>query len=91
MNTAARPDQPWRRGWRDAAAILWTAFLTAAAASVIVFGLFDPLELSTISSVPLPANRMAGYAAGFFFLWAICALSAAMAVFMLRSYRRNRG
>ena len=90
MNTATGPDQPWRRGWRDAAAVLWPAFIIAAAASVIVFGLFDPLDLISIASVSLPANRMAGYAAGFFFLWAVCALAAAMAIFMLRGNRRRR-
>ena len=89
MNTATGPGQPWRRGWRDAAAILWSAFLIAAAASVVVFGLFDPLELISIASVPLPASRMAGYATGFFFLWTMCALAAAMAIFMLRSYQRR--
>lgn len=91
MTPANGPDRPWRRGWRDAAAIVWPAFITAAGASVIVYGLFDPLDLAAIASVSLPASRMAGYAAGFFFLWTICALAATMAVFMLRSYQRPRG
>ena len=92
MNTAADAPEtspPWSRRLRDTASVLWPAFLVAAASSVLVFGLFDPLDLAEISSVSLPMNRMAGYAGVFFFLWLICSGAAALSIFMLRSYQRR--
>jgi len=35
-------------------------------------------------------NRMAGYAVGFFFFWAICTLSSALTLYLVRTAREQR-
>jgi hypothetical protein len=64
--------------------VLWPAFLVAAIGEMAFFALFDPLDLHVLG-VPLEADRMSVYAVGFFAIWAMCAGSASLAVFMQRS------
>jgi hypothetical protein len=74
---------------RDAALVGWVSFLVASAATMVFFAWIDPAQLATIADAPLPDDRMAGYAIGFFFFWALCAMSTALAVCMIRTRHRN--
>lgn len=69
----------WSRRRQDLAVILWCAFLVASLATMVFFAVFDPVLLMHDADPPLwLANRSSGYAAGFFFFWAIAALAAAL-------------
>lgn len=64
--------------------VLWPSFLVAAVAELLVFAVFDPLDLHAFG-VPLQADRMPVYTIGFFFFWAVGASAAALTVFLQRS------
>ncbi len=64
--------------------VLWPSFLVAAIAELIVFAVFDPLDLH-VFGVPVQAGRMPVYTIGFFFFWAVGAAAAALTVFLQRS------
>ena len=63
--------------------VLWPAFLVAAAAEFVFFGLFDPQDL-TLFGEPLEASRMTIYSVGFFFFWGVGAASGALTLFLYR-------
>ena len=64
--------------------VLWPSFLVAAVAELLVFAVFDPLDLH-VFGVPVQAGRMPVYTIGFFFFWALGASAAALTVFLQRS------
>jgi len=64
--------------------ILWPAFLVAAAAEFLFFAIFDPSDLR-LFGVPVEADSVSVYTAGFFFFWAMTAAASAMTVFLQRS------
>ena len=64
--------------------VLWPSFLVAAVAELLVFAVFDPLDLHAFG-VPVQAGRMPIYTIGFFFFWALGASAAALTVFLQRS------
>jgi len=64
--------------------VLWPAFLVAAVAELLFFAVIDPKDLS-VFGVPLDAERMPVYTAGFFFFWAITSAASALTVFLQRS------
>lgn len=64
--------------------VLWPSFLVAAVAELLVFAVIDPLDLH-VFGVPVQAERMAVYALGFFFFWALAATASALTVFLQRS------
>jgi hypothetical protein len=64
--------------------VLWPSFLVAAVAELLVFAVFDPLDLH-VFGVPLQAGRMPVYTIGFLFFWALGASAAALTVFLQRS------
>lgn len=67
----------WSRLRQDAGALLWSSFLAACIATMFFFALFDPLQLGDDLDPPgWLADRMTGYAVGFFFFWIVCAVSA---------------
>ena len=77
------------------AVTLWPSFLAASVATMFFFAFFDP---SLFGEGATPPNwltrRMAGYAFGFFFFWAICTLSSALTLYLVRTARsqpRGRG
>jgi hypothetical protein len=64
--------------------VLWPSFLVAAVAELLVFSVFDPIDLH-VFGVPLETGRMTVYTIGFFFFWALGAAAAALTVFLQRS------
>jgi len=64
--------------------VLWPSFLVAAVAELLVFAVFDPVDLH-LFGVPVAAGRMPVYTFGFFFFWALGASASALTVFLQRS------
>lgn len=64
-------------------AVLWPAFLTAAAATVVFFANIDPATLRAQTLPDVPISREAGYAIGFFMFWAIGTASSALTLLLL--------
>lgn len=64
--------------------LLWASFLPAAAASMLFFAAFDPAELAVTATFPMDMSRMAGYALGFAFFWALAASAAWLTALLLR-------
>jgi len=61
-------------------AVLWPSFLTAGAAVIIFFTLFDPLELFP----HLEVSRMGCYTLGFFAFWALTAGTSILTCYFQR-------
>lgn len=57
--------------------ILWPSFLTAAAATIVIFTLIDPSELGMIAGIE-GVTRLGGYTIGFFAFWLLTASSSAL-------------
>ena len=78
----------WSRLAQDMAVTLWPSFLAASVATMFFFAFFDP-TLFGEGAVPPRwlTNRMVGYAIGFFFFWAICTLSSALTLYLVRTAR----
>lgn len=73
---------------QDVAVTLWPSFLAASVATMVFFAFLDPLLFGAAAGSPdWLANRMAGYAAGFFFFWIICTLSSALTLYLVRTAR----
>jgi hypothetical protein len=64
--------------------VVWAAFLTAAAAELVFFAIFDPFELHFFGQ-PLEWSREAIYALGFFGFWGLGIASAALSMFLAHS------
>lgn len=62
--------------------VLWPAFLTAGAATALVFSLVDPRDL-TFFGQPVEAPREAIYTAGFLIAWVFCALSSGLTLYTM--------
>jgi len=79
----------WGRVAQDVAATLWPSFLAAAVATMFFFAFFDPGMFGQGATPPdWLGNRMAGYAVGFFFFWAITTLSSALTLYLVRTATR---
>lgn len=64
--------------------VLWSSFLAACVATLFFFALFDPLLFAQDAHLPQwLADRMTGYAIGFFFFWAVASVSAVIAAALL--------
>ncbi|MBS1200031.1 MAG: putative transrane protein [Proteobacteria bacterium] len=78
----------WSQLAQDMAVTLWPSFLAASVATMFFFAFFDP---SVFGEGAMPPNwlthKMAGYAVGFFFFWAICTLSSALTLYLVRTAR----
>jgi len=67
-----------RLGW-----ILWPSFLAACLASVLFFAAVDPLLLRGAGpQMFAQLSRESGYALGFFFFWAMGALSSLLSLLL---------
>ncbi len=66
--------------WRALMWILWPSFLMAGFASAVVFALVDPLDVAIFGYIR--PEREILYASGFFFFWAITALSSLLTTYM---------
>ena len=62
--------------------ILWPSFIAAGIGLGIIFTLIDPMELVVLGE-HVRASRGAVYSLGFFVLWVIAAMAAAMSAFLL--------
>lgn len=63
---------------RTVGVVVWCSFLAACGATAILFALFDPVMLWQ------GGDRRTTYALGFFFFWAVAAISAALSTYMAR-------
>ena len=80
-----RGAQQWSRNKQAVFTVAWISFLTAALGTMVFFALFDPVELSGLFDDDLDIGRDAGYAAGFFFFWALCALCSGVTAYLVRT------
>jgi hypothetical protein len=60
--------------------ILWPSFAVAGATSAVIFALVDPEDVVFLDH--LQAGRELVYTVGFFFFWAMAALSSALSLRM---------
>ena len=88
---APRAWRRWTRKSQNIAAILWPSFMAACIATGVFFGHVDPLDLDAITTPMAEYSSMTGYAIGFFFFWAVCAISSLLSVFLIRTSRRQDG
>ncbi len=61
-------------------AVFWPSFLTAGVATIIVFTVFDPLEVFNCIGGP-EISRLGAYSVGFFAFWLLTSGSCALALF----------
>ena len=67
--------------------VMWPSFITASAATIIFFTLFDPTDLAMIGGFP-QLTRTGGYTIGFFSFWLLTSISCAMTCYFRRPMRR---
>lgn len=84
------PPVAWSQRAQDIAVTLWPSFLAASVATLFFFAFFDPAVFGEGAAPPdwLADHRMAGYAVGFFFFWAICTLSSVLTLYLVRTARQ---
>ncbi len=84
---AENEEQPetWSRDRQKIAVLTWISFLVAAVGTMLFFAVFDPVDLTGIFDADLDVSRDAGYAAGFFFFWALCAVCSGLTAFLVRT------
>jgi len=71
--------------------VMWPSFLTASAATIIFFTVFDPTELGMIGGFP-NVTRIGGYTIGFFCFWLLTSISCALTCYFRRpTHRFNAG
>ena len=75
----------WSRDKQAVFTVAWISFLVAAIGTMVFFALFDPVDLTGIFDEQLDIGRDAGYAAGFFFFWVLCALCSGVTAFLIRT------
>ena len=66
--------------------ILWPSFLTAAAATVLFFALFDPRELLAYTEFA-DISRVGAYTVGFFLFWLLTSTSSTLTAYFQRPTR----
>jgi len=67
--------------------VMWPSFLTASAATIIFFTVFDPTDLGIIGGFP-DLTRMGGYTIGFFSFWLLTSISCALTCYFRRPMKR---
>lgn len=63
-------ENEWSRDTQKYAVLTWISFLIAAVFTMLLFAFIDPLLIVDAINVAMFESRNAGYAIGFFFLWA---------------------
>ena len=89
MAAGADSGADWSRDTQKFAVLTWISFLSAAAFSVLLFAYVDPLLLIDAINVSFLQSREAGYALGFFFLWANGWVACWYTVRLIRRKRRG--
>lgn len=56
--------------------VLWPAFMVAAAAELVFFGLVDPLDLRIFDGLLGDSDRTSVYSLSFLFFWAVGVITA---------------
>ncbi len=69
---------------RAAGAVLWSAFLAAAVATMLCFAFVDPDALSGGDPPYWWTSRLRVYAIGFFFFWLVGLLAAGLSWYLAR-------
>ncbi len=80
-----RGAKQWSRDKQAVFTVIWISFLVAAAGTMLFFAVFDPVDLTGIFDADLDVSRDAGYAAGFFFFWILCAVCSGLTAFLVRT------
>jgi hypothetical protein len=80
-----RGAQQWSRDKQAVFTVVWISFLVAAMGTMVFFAMFDPVDLTSIFSADLEIGRDAGYAAGFFFFWVLCAVCSGITAYLVRT------
>jgi hypothetical protein len=81
----------WPIPGRDVALLLWASFLAACVGTMLFFAVFDPVLLAHDDAPPhWLADRMTGYACGFFFFWALCSVATLLTAFMIDTRTPSR-
>ena len=80
-----RGTRQWSRNSQAIAIVVWISFLAAAIGTMLFFALFDPVDLTGIFDDNLDIGREAGYAAGFFFFWALTAIASGVTAWLVRT------
>ena len=88
---APRAWRRWSRRAQNIAAIAWSSFLAACIGAGVFFGHVDPQALDAITTPVQDFSVLTGYAIGFFFFWIMCGIASLLAVFMIRTSRRQDG
>lgn len=68
------------------ASVLWSSFMVAAVAELLVFGLVDPIVLLQIDD-GLQTSRTQIYSFGFLFFWAVGIISSETSALLHQSVR----
>lgn len=79
--------QDWSRDTQKIAVLTWISFLSASAFTMLFFAFIDPLVIVDSINIDGVDSRNAGYAIGFFFLWANCWISGWLAMRLIRRKR----
>ena len=85
-----RGAQHWSRNKQAVFTVVWISFLAAAVGTMVFFAFFDPVELAAQFDSDLAISRDAGYAAGFFFFWVICAVCSGVTAFLVRTAPKRK-
>lgn len=81
-------DHPPRPLIQRLGAILWPSFFAAGVATIVFFGLIDPLALREITFPDIEISRGMGYTIGFFMFWTCTASSSLFTWVLLRPASR---
>ena len=84
-----RGARQWSRDKQAIFTVMWISFLVAAMGTMVFFALFDPVDLGGILDENLEIGSNAGYAAGFFFFWVLCALCSGVTAYLVRTAPRR--
>jgi hypothetical protein len=88
MSTPSDPADGTGRTWchfrEDLGVLLWSSFLAASTATLLFFAYFDPRLLAADDDPPAwLADRMTGYATGFFFFWGMCTIASFLTAYLI--------
>lgn len=61
---------------KQMSSVLWPAFMVAAAAELVFFGLIDPLDLQIFDSLQADGDRTSVYSLSFLFFWTVGVVTA---------------
>jgi hypothetical protein len=84
---AENQHEGWSRDTQKLAVLSWISFLTASAFTMLFFAFIDPLVIVDSINIEAIESSNAGYAIGFFFLWANCWIAGWLS---MRLCRRKR-